>query len=84
MAELALYSVVLAWIFERGNRSMAVAIAFHMGGHLDNVTRAPESELRLRVLRFLVLGAAAALAAYALTSHSSARARRAQSASETH
>jgi uncharacterized protein len=71
VVELALYSVVLAWVFERGNRSMAVAIAFHMGGHLDNVTRAPEGEIRLRVLRFVVLSVAAALAAWSLASRPS-------------
>ena len=66
MAQLAGWSLVLAWAFERGRRSMAVAIAFHAGEHLDNVFRAPETELRLRVLRFVVLVVAAALAARAL------------------
>lgn len=61
-------SVLWAWVFERGNRSMAVAIALHMGAHLDNDNRAPESEVRLRVIRFLVLAAAAVLAARALSS----------------
>jgi uncharacterized protein len=68
MVELALWSVVFAWVFERGNRSMAVAFALHAGGHVDNVFRAPESEVRLQVLRFLVLVVAAAVAARALTS----------------
>ena len=67
MAELALWSVVMAWVFERGNRSMAVAIAIHAGEHLDNVSRAPETEVRLRVLRFAVLAVVAALAARSLT-----------------
>jgi membrane protease YdiL (CAAX protease family) len=66
MAELALYSVIFAWTFERGDRSMAVAIALHAGGHLDNVNRAPETEVRLRVLRFVVLVIAAAFAARSL------------------
>ena len=66
IAELALSSVVLAWLFERGGRSMAIAIAYHASGHLDNVFRAPESEVRLRVLRFVVLAIAAALAARSL------------------
>jgi len=65
-AELALWSVVIAWIFERSNRSMFVAIAIHAGGHLDNVNRAPESEVRLRILRFAVLVIAAAIAGYCL------------------
>ncbi len=73
MVELALYSVVLAWFFERGNRSLAVAIAVHAGAHLDNVYRAPESEIRLRVLRFVVLVIAAALAARALSAKAAAR-----------
>jgi len=64
--ELSLWSVVIAWFFERGRRSMAVAIALHAGGHLDNVFRAPESEVRLRVLRFAVLLVAAAFAARGL------------------
>ena len=67
MAELSVYSVVFAWFFERGGRSMAVAIALHAGGHLDNVNRAPESEIRLRVLRFVIVVIAAAIAARALT-----------------
>ncbi len=63
--ELALYSVVFAWVFERAGRSMAVAIAMHAGGHLDNVHHAPD-EPRLELLRFVVLAIAAALAARAL------------------
>lgn len=66
-AELALYSVVIGWVFERANYSMAVAIAFHMGAHLDNVNRAPETEVRLRILRFVVLFAVAAVAGWSLT-----------------
>jgi membrane protease YdiL (CAAX protease family) len=63
MADLALWSVVIAWIFERGNRSIGVAIAVHAGAHLDNVSRAPETEIRLRILRFAVLAVVAAFAA---------------------
>jgi membrane protease YdiL (CAAX protease family) len=66
VVDLALWSLVFAWIFERGGRSMAVAIALHAGGHLDNVYRAPATEVRLWVLRFVVLAVAAALAARAL------------------
>jgi membrane protease YdiL (CAAX protease family) len=66
MGELALWSVVMAWMFERSNRSIAVAIAIHAGEHLDNVSRAPETEVRLRVLRFLVLAVVAAFAARSL------------------
>ena len=66
VVDLALYSIVFAWFFERGGRSMAVAIALHAGAHLDNIYRAPPTELRLRLLRFVVLGVAAALAARSL------------------
>lgn len=64
--ELSLYSVVFAWVFERGGRSLAVAIAMHAGGHLDNTHRAPETEVRLQLLRLLVLALAAAWAGRAL------------------
>jgi hypothetical protein len=67
MLDLALWSVVMAWMFERANRSIAVAIAIHAGEHLDNVSRAPETELRLRVLRMAVLAMVGALAARSLT-----------------
>jgi hypothetical protein len=53
-------------MFERGNRSIAVAIVVHAGEHLDNVNRAPDTELRLRILRFLILAIVAALAARSL------------------
>ena len=64
--ELALYSVVFAWVFERGGRSMAVAFALHAGAHLDNTHQAALSEPRLEVLRLVALAVAAALAARAL------------------
>lgn len=63
VVELGVYSVALAWIFERGNRSMAVAFAFHAGGHLDNLNHAPESELRIRVIYFVLVVIVSALAA---------------------
>ena len=66
MAELAVYSVVIAGVFERGDRSMAVAIALHAGGHLDNVHRAPPGEVRLRALRFVVVLIAAGFTARSL------------------
>jgi membrane protease YdiL (CAAX protease family) len=66
VVDLALWSLVFAWFFERGGRSMAVAIALHAGAHLDNVHRAPATEVRLWVLRFVVLTVAAALAARSL------------------
>jgi len=66
MVDLALWSVVMAWMFERGNRSIAVAIAIHAGEHIDNVNRAPETEVRLRILRMVVLAIVAAIAANSL------------------
>lgn len=45
---------------------MAVAIAIHAGTHLDNVSRAPETEVRLRILRFVVLAFVAWFAARSL------------------
>jgi uncharacterized protein len=67
MADLALWSVVMAWAFERGARSIAVAIAMHAGAHLDDVYRAPETEVRLRILRFVALAIVAEFAARSLT-----------------
>jgi hypothetical protein len=66
LIELSLYSIVFAWIFERASRNLAVAIALHAGGHLDNLHRAPESDLRVRVLYLVVVAAAALLAARSL------------------
>ncbi len=66
MIELPLYSVVIAWMFERADRSMAVAIAFHAGGHLDHLERAPRSELGLHALHVVVVAALAIVAARAL------------------
>jgi len=66
MLELPLYSLLIAWVFERSNRSMAVALAFHAGAHLDHVEQAPKSELGLHVLHLVVLGALAFVAARSL------------------
>ena len=66
MVDLALQSVVMAWFFERGNRSLAVAIAIHAGAHLDNVYRSPGAGTRLQLLRLLVLLVAASFAARGL------------------
>lgn len=66
LVDLPLYSVVFAWVFERGNRSMAVAIALHAGAHLDNIYRLPDADLRLWLARFLVLLVVAVMAARSL------------------
>lgn len=64
--ELVLWAVVIAWLFERTGRGMWIAIAFHAGGHLDSVHRAPEGEVRLRITYFVLVAVAAAIAGVAL------------------
>jgi len=66
MIELPLYSLLIAWVFERSGRSMAVAIAFHAGAHLDHIERAPRAELGLHALHLAVLAVLAMLAARSL------------------
>ncbi len=63
MVELPLYSLVIAWAFERSGRSMAVAIAFHAGAHLDHIEHAPRAYLGLHALHLIVVAVVAALAA---------------------
>jgi hypothetical protein len=62
MTELPLYALLIAWVFERANRSMAVALAFHAGSHLDHIERAPRSDLRLHRLHLAVLAVLAVIA----------------------
>ena len=62
MVRMALASVVIAWFYERSNRSVAVAIAIHAGAHLDNITRIPQAEVRLHILHLLALAIAALFA----------------------
>jgi membrane protease YdiL (CAAX protease family) len=66
VVELPLYAVVMGWVFERANRSMAVAIAFHAGAHLDHIEMHPRVDLLLHALHLLVLAGVAAFAARAL------------------
>lgn len=66
MTELPLYALLIAWVFERADRSMAVAIAFHAGAHLDHIERAPRTDLRLHLLHLAVLAAVAGAAAWSL------------------
>jgi membrane protease YdiL (CAAX protease family) len=66
VAELPLYSLLIAWIFERANRSMAVAIAFHAGAHLDRIDNDPHTELRLHAMHLVVVAILAAVAARSL------------------
>jgi membrane protease YdiL (CAAX protease family) len=55
MLELPFYALLIGFVFQRSNRSIAVAIAFHAGAHLDHIERAPRTDLRLHVLHMMVL-----------------------------
>ena len=66
VTELPFYAVLLAWIFERANRSMAVAIAAHLGAHLDKFDRAPRHDLRLQIVHLFVVAGIAVVAGGAL------------------
>jgi membrane protease YdiL (CAAX protease family) len=66
MLELPLYSLLIAWVMERSHRSMAVALAFHAGGHLDHIERDPSTGLLLHGCHLAVLVVLAALAARSL------------------
>ena len=52
---LPLYSVILAWMTERTGGGLALALAFHAGGHLDNLQLASRADLRLHVAHFCVV-----------------------------
>jgi membrane protease YdiL (CAAX protease family) len=73
LLELPLYSLLIAWIMERSQRSMAVALAFHAGGHLDHIERDPTTTLMLHSCHLAVLVVLAALAARSLARASAAR-----------
>jgi uncharacterized protein len=73
MVELPLYSLLIAWVFERSNCSMAVAIAFHAGAHLDHIERASRADLRLHALHIAVLGVIAIFAARSLAKQDAGR-----------
>jgi membrane protease YdiL (CAAX protease family) len=66
MAELPLYALLIAWVFERADRSMAVAIAFHAGAHLDHLELAPRTDLRLPAIHLVVVAVLATVAARSL------------------
>jgi membrane protease YdiL (CAAX protease family) len=70
MVELPLYSLLIAWVFERANRSMAVALAFHAGDHLDHIERASRADPRLHVLHLAVVAVIAVAAARSLARRS--------------
>jgi membrane protease YdiL (CAAX protease family) len=69
LVELPLYALVIGWVFERANRSMAVAIALHAGSHVDHIEWAPRTgaDLHLHVLHILVIAAVAGAAAVSLS-----------------
>lgn len=67
MLELPLYSVLITWVMERAHRSIAVALAFHAGGHLDHIERDPSATLGVRACHVALLLLLAALAARSLT-----------------
>ncbi len=68
MTELPLYSLLMAWVFEESGRSMAVAIAFHAGAHLDHIERAARADSRLLAAHLAVLATVAIVAAIRLRS----------------
>jgi membrane protease YdiL (CAAX protease family) len=65
LIKLPLWSVIIGWAFERANRSLAVAIAFHAGGHIDNLQRAANADM-LHAAHIVVLAIAAFFAASAM------------------
>jgi membrane protease YdiL (CAAX protease family) len=83
MTELPLYALLIAWVFERANRSMAVALAFHAGAHLDHIERAPRTDLRLHLLHLAVLAVAAGAAARSMAYRSTNLRRRSSAASHS-
>jgi membrane protease YdiL (CAAX protease family) len=67
MVELPLYAVVIGWAFERTGRSMAVAIAFHAGAHLDHLEAAANADPRVHVAHLALVAVAAIFAARAMS-----------------
>jgi membrane protease YdiL (CAAX protease family) len=70
LLSLPFYSIVYAWFYQRSGGSIAVAIALHAGGHLDNSTRIPESEVRLRMITLAVVIVASIVAARSMLARS--------------
>jgi membrane protease YdiL (CAAX protease family) len=63
LVELPLYSLLVAWVFERAKRGLSVALAFHAGGHVDHIEHAPITELGLHASHIVVLAVVAFFAA---------------------
>lgn len=63
VVELAFWSVVVGWLFERSDRRMPVAIAAHASGHLDNLHHDPDLDPRFIAIRLALIVLVAGLAA---------------------
>lgn len=66
VVELVPYAVLFAWAFERSGRSLAIAIAFHAGAHLDHAEAALDVGLAFHVCHVALVTVAAMFAARAL------------------
>jgi membrane protease YdiL (CAAX protease family) len=66
LIKLPLWSVIIAWMMTRARGSLAVALAVHAGGHIDNLQRALPMDLGLHGLHMLVLALLAVAAARSL------------------
>jgi hypothetical protein len=66
LVQLPLYSLIIAWVLERANRSMAVAIAFHAGAHLDRLDPSASTGLLLHGMHLVVVAVLAVIAALSL------------------
>ena len=63
MVELPFYTLIGTWLFERGARSMAVALAFHAAAHLNHIELAPRTELVFHALHVALVILAGCIAA---------------------
>lgn len=63
MLECPLYALIGSWLFEKGRRSMTVALVFHAAAHVDHIELAPHSELTLHASHLGLVALAALVAA---------------------
>lgn len=63
VVQLSLYSVIIAWFSVRSGGSLAVALAIHAGGHLENAFHVPRDAIALRAILLAVTAVGAAAAA---------------------
>jgi uncharacterized protein len=66
LASLLPWSILYAWLMTRGGGSIAIAIGLHAGAHLDNMSRLPADEVRLRIVTLVLVTSAAVFAARSL------------------